>query len=231
MLTCDAIWLERDGFALSADVSFQAGALTALVGPSGAGKSSFLGLVAGFDIPESGDIIWNGTPLVPIPPNRRPVATLFQDNNLFPHLTVEQNIGLGLSPRLKLTPAQRVQVQEVLDQVGLSGLQDRKPGTLSGGQQSRVALARVLLMNRPIVLLDEPFAALGPGLRAEMLDLVRTRLIAPDRVILLVTHDPQDARRAADYIAVVAEGTIGAPQPTAEVFASPSEALRAYLGQ
>jgi thiamine transport system ATP-binding protein len=153
---------------------------------------------------------------------------LFQDNNLFPHLTISQNIGLGLRPDLRLTHADRVRVTGVLDQVGLTGFEARKPGALSGGQQSRAALARVLLADRPVVLLDEPFAALGPGLRAEMLGLVRDRL--EGRTMLMVTHEPEDAKRAADRVVLVADGVASGPRDTAALFADPPEALRDYLG-
>ena len=153
---------------------------------------------------------------------------LFQDNNLFPHLTIAQNVGLGLRPDLRLTQADRALVTAALDQVGLANFAARKPGALSGGQQSRAALARVLLADRPVVLLDEPFAALGPGLRADMLGLVRERLAG--RTVLLVTHDPDDARRVADRAVLVAQGVASMPVATGDFFANPPKALRDYLG-
>jgi thiamine transport system ATP-binding protein len=153
---------------------------------------------------------------------------LFQDQNLFPHLTVAQNMGLALSPDLRLTGAQRARVAEVLDRLGLAGFGDRRPGALSGGQMGRAALGRVLLQARPVVLLDEPFAALGPGLKADLLDLVAE--IAAGATVLLVTHDPADARRFADLSVLVAGGVAQAPVPTAELFANPPPALRDYLG-
>ena len=139
-----------------------------------------------------------------------------------------QNVGLGLHPVVKLTAAETQQVMNVLTDVGLSGLAHRKPAALSGGQQSRAALARVLIAARPIVLLDEPFAALGPGLKDEMLDLVKAQL--DGRTVIMVTHDPADAKRIADAVCLLSDGTVSAPIETADIFAHPPQALRDYLG-
>lgn len=228
MLTLDALEITQGDFSLSADMSFAAGHVTALIGPSGAGKSTLLSVVNGFFRQTSGRVLWQGKPIDDLQPDVRPVATLFQDNNLFPHLTISQNVGLALGPKLSFGNDPRV--AEMLAAVGLAGMEDRKPARLSGGQQSRAALARVLLMDRPIVLLDEPFSALGPGLRAEMLDLVRSKLLTPDRCILLVTHDPDDARRSSDTVALIDDGEVAPPVPTEELFANPPERLKTYLG-
>ena len=163
-------------------------------------------------------------------PGERPVSMLFQDNNLFPHLTAAQNVGLGLRPDLKLSPEQKDRVAEALESVGLAGLGDRKPAALSGGQQSRVALARVLVSDRDIVLLDEPFAALGPALKDEMLDLVKAKLGALAKTVVIVTHDPADARRVAEQTLLVADSKAHAPQPTAQLLDNPPPVLAAYLG-
>jgi len=153
---------------------------------------------------------------------------LLQDTNLFPRLTIAQEVGLGWRPDLRLDAAQGAGVKAVLEQVGLAGFEARKPGALSGGQQSRAALARVLLADRPIVLLDEPFAALGPGLRAEMLALMRVTLTG--RTVLMVTHDPADAQSVADQVILVADGQAQGPVETAALFANPPVALSDYLG-
>jgi thiamine transport system ATP-binding protein len=123
---------------------------------------------------------------------------LFQSNNLFPHLTIFRNVALAMTSRRWLTKAQQQQVGDALDRVGLSGFENRKPGELSGGQQSRAALARVLLQKKPILLLDEPFAALGPAMRNEMLDLVKEIAQTDNQIVLLVTHSPDDALRICD---------------------------------
>lgn len=230
MLTLEKLLLVQDDFRLSADWSLPAGARAAVIGPSGAGKSTFLMALAGFLQPTSGRILWQGRDLAQVAPGDRPLSILFQDQNLFPHLTVAQNLGLGLRPDLRLNPAQLWQVAGVLDRVGLGGMGARKPAQLSGGQLGRAALARVLLRARPMLLLDEPFAALGPALKAEMLDLLAEVAGETGATVLMVTHDPADARRFAELSVLVADGVAAAPVPTAALFADPPPALRAYLG-
>lgn len=227
MLKLEQVTLERGSFRLTADLQITPG-ITAIIGPSGAGKSTILDAVAGFLTPSKGRILWRDTDLSDLPPGERPVSVVFQDQNLFPHLSVAQNVGLGLSPGLKLSPEDEIQVGSVLAHVGLEGLEARKPASLSGGQQSRVALARVLVRKRPVVLLDEPFAALGPSMRAEMLDLVRETL--GTETVLMVTHDPEDARRVASHTCVVADGTVSAPAETQALLDNPPPELRNYLG-
>lgn len=227
MLTLDATRLERDGFVLTADCRIDAPGLVAVIGPSGGGKSTLLSLVAGFELPDAGRVLWQGSDLGPLPPGERPVAVLFQDNNLFPHLDVLTNVALGISPRARPDADTLKRAREALDRVGLEGMERRRPGELSGGQQSRAALARVLLTDRPIVLMDEAFAALGPALRAEMLALVLELL--PGALILMVTHDPEDARRWAPRTIFIDEGKVQGPSATGALFADPPEALRRYL--
>lgn len=230
MLTLDHLCIRQTDFALQADLVVPTGSVTAVIGPSGAGKSTLLGAIAGFVPFTSGRILWQGGDLADLPPGKRPLSILFQDQNLFPHLTVDQNIGLGLRPSLKLTQTDRAAVAAALARVGLSGYGDRKPGALSGGQQSRVALARTLLRARPLLLLDEPFAAFGPALRAEMLDLVREVAVERGLTVLMVSHDPADARRIADSTILVANGLAHPPRLTTDIFADPPPELRSYLG-
>ena len=229
MLTLDAVVLEQGDFRLTADMTLFPG-LTAVIGPSGGGKSTLLAAIAGFLRPVQGAVRWDGTAITDKAPGDRPVTMLFQDNNLFPHLTVAQNVGLALAPSLRLTGSQAAAVEAALAEVGLAGLGPRKPRALSGGQQGRAALARALLADRPVVLLDEAFAALGPALRREMLTLVRDRLARAGRTVVVVTHDPQDARDFADRIVLVADRMAHAPRPTDAIFADPPPALRDYLG-
>ncbi|WP_128255268.1 ATP-binding cassette domain-containing protein [Falsirhodobacter deserti] len=217
-----------DDFRLIADWQIGKGERVAILGPSGAGKSTLLMALAGFVPLSAGRITWEGQDISRLPPDRRPVAMLFQDQNLFPHLTVGQNVGLGLSPRLRPDARQRSRVAQALAQVGLQGMEARRPAQLSGGQQGRVALARALLQDRPVLALDEPFAALGPAMKADMLDLV-TKL-AGERIVLMVTHDPADARRLAGQTVVVSDGMAHPPAPTARLLDNPPPALRAYLG-
>ena len=229
MLMLENLNVRQGYFHLTANVGFAAGQITALIGPSGAGKSTILSVIAGFYQAE-GQVLWRGEPITDLRPDQRPVSILFQDNNLFPHLTVSQNVGLALRASLRLTRDEQRRVDEMLVSVGLSGMGGRKPAALSGGQQSRAALARLLLQDRPVILLDEPFAALGPGLKQEMLALVRERALADNRVVLMVTHDPQDALVAADQIVLVDEGQLFAPLPAREVMDNPPDVLRRYLG-
>ena len=230
MLRLEGLEIRQGDFALSADWALGDGSICAVMGPSGGGKSTLLAVIAGFLAPQTGRVSWDGRDLTGAAPGERPVAMLFQDGNLFPHLTAAQNIGLGIRPDLRLAAADKARVAEALARVGLEGYGARKPGALSGGQQSRVALARVLVQSRPLLLLDEPFSALGPALRAEMLDLVAGLCAEKGATLLMVSHAPEDAQRIADRVVLVDEGVAEAPVATAEAFARPSDRLRRYLG-
>jgi thiamine transport system ATP-binding protein len=230
VLRLDHLVLAEPGFRLVADWSVPAGARVALIGPSGAGKSTLLNAIAGFAVPQAGRILWDGADLGAMAPGARPLTILFQDQNLFPHLTVRQNLALGLSPRGAVDAAAGARIAAVLDRVGLAGMGGRRPAELSGGQQGRAALARALLRARPLLLLDEPFAALGPALKAEMLDLVAEVAGDTGATVLMVTHDPADARRFAGQTVLVADGIAAPPVATGALFADPPAALRGYLG-
>lgn len=230
MLTLESLVIRQDTFVLRADLSLQAGTVAAVIGPSGAGKSTLLNVIAGFFAPVQGRVLWQGQDITTLPPAKRPISMLFQDNNLFPHLTAAQNVGLGIRPDLRLSQGDEQRVSDALRRVGLDGYGARKPGALSGGQQGRVALARVLVQRRPLILLDEPFAALGPALKAEMLDLVADLALETGATLLMVSHDPFDARRIAPLTILVAEGTALPPQPTDALLDNPPPSLAAYLG-
>ena len=229
VLQLDHLTLTEPGFRLDANWSAPTGARLAMIGPSGAGKSSLLNAIAGFLPPTSGRILWNGTDLAALAPGDRPISILFQDQNLFPHLTLDQNLALGLGPHRPDAQA-RTRIDAALARVGLAGLGQRRPAQLSGGQQGRAALARALLRARPLLLLDEPFAALGPALKAEMLALVAEVADETGATVLMVTHDPADARRFAPLTVLVADGHANAPADTATLFANPPRALADYLG-
>lgn len=230
MLRLEGVRIEQGGFSLTADFTVREGRRVAVIGPSGAGKSTLLGAIAGFVPVTSGRLICEETDITAAAPGARPVSMLFQDNNLFPHLTVARNVALGLRPVLRLTAEENARVQAAIERVGLSGMEDRRPGDLSGGQQSRAALARVLVRDRPLVLLDEPFAALGPALRREMLDLVAELISDTGATLMMVTHAPEDVRRIADEVIFVEGGIAHAPGPAADLLKNPPPALRAYLG-
>jgi thiamine transport system ATP-binding protein len=230
MLTLDGLRIKVGGFALRADFSVQKGERVAVIGPSGAGKSTLLGTIAGFITPVAGRVIWDSVDMTDQEPGTRPLSVIFQDNNLFPHMTAFDNVALGIRPSGKLNTGENSLVRDAFERVGLTGFEDRKPGALSGGQQSRVALARVLVRKRPLVLLDEPFSALGPALKDEMLDLVATLVTESGATLLMVTHDPNDAARIAGQTVLVADGVAHAPQDTASLLADPPEVLKDYLG-
>ncbi|MCK0170941.1 ATP-binding cassette domain-containing protein [Aliiroseovarius sp. S1123] len=229
MLTVDQLRIKMGDFSLLGDFTITPGARVAVLGPSGAGKSTLLAAIAGFQPLDAGAILWDAQPM-PKDPAARPISMVFQDNNLFPHLTVAQNVGLGLRPNLRLSDEDHTSVAQALTRVGLEGMGDRKPAQLSGGQIARVALARVLLRDRPVLLLDEPFGALGPALKAEMLALVRDLLNETGATLLMVSHDPEDARVLCDQVVLVADGVAHAPVATEEMFANPPEVMREYLG-
>jgi len=230
VLKLDHVRVRRGRFTLKADFRLDAGAITAVIGPSGGGKSTLLGIIAGFVAPDAGRVLWGTDELTSLPPARRPVAIAFQDNNLFPHLDAFANVALGLRPSMKLSPDEKARVKRALERVGLAGLERRRPAALSGGQQSRVVLARLLMQDRPILLLDEPFAALGPARRHEMLDLVAGLAGDTGATVLMVTHDPADALRIAGQTIFVDEGSVHAPRMTRALLDAPPGALAAYLG-
>lgn len=231
MLTLENLILCQGSCRLSANWNIQPGARVAVIGPSGAGKSTLLAGISGFLAPQSGHVLWQGRDITDDRPALRPIAMLFQDANLFPHLSVARNVAMGLRADQRLDQAQWNLVESALDRVGLTGLSDRRPGTLSGGQQSRAALARVLVQQRPLLLLDEPFAALGPALRDEMLDLVAGLCDETGATLLMVTHDPKDALRIAKQVIVVDGGRAEAPGEARQVLDNPTPGLRDYLGR
>ncbi|MGB3901169.1 MAG: thiamine ABC transporter ATP-binding protein [Mesorhizobium sp.] len=231
-----AVELDRAVFSYGAapldfDVAFAAGRVTAIMGPSGSGKSTLLNLVAGFETPQAGRVLIGGRDVTTDPPSRRPVSMVFQENNLFAHLSVEDNVGLGRSPSLKLTAADRAAVEEALARTGLAGKQKRLPRELSGGERQRVALARVLVRERPVLLLDEPFASLGPALRHDMLDLVAGLQAERAMTVLFVTHQPEDARRIAEAVVFLEDGKVAAAGQAETFFGGAGpEAFQRYIG-
>jgi thiamine transport system ATP-binding protein len=230
MLRLEDAVIEQGDFRLAADMGLAPGQKYAVIGPSGAGKSTLLNAICGFIPLTEGRLSWEGRDITDARPGDRPVTMLFQDNNLFPHLTVTQNVGLGLRPDMRLSAAEREKVAGALERVGLTGHAAKCPAALSGGQQSRAALARVLVQARPLLLLDEPFAALGPALRNEMLDLVQALVAETGAALVMVTHAPTDVRRIADEVIFVEGGQARAPRPAAALMDDPPPELRAYLG-
>jgi thiamine transport system ATP-binding protein len=201
----------------SFDCRLPQGMITAITGPSGSGKSTLLNLIAGFETPDAGTIMIDGRDVVQLAPAERPVSVIFQDNNLFSHLDVFTNIALGINPSLKLTGRERQSVSNALERVGLAGFEKRLPPNLSGGERQRVAMARALVRHRSVLLLDEPFAALDPGLRAGMADLLSSLHQETGNTVLLVTHKPEEVQQLAKHVVFMDKGKI-LFQGTPEIF-------------
>lgn len=230
MIALDAVRFRYEDMVMDFTLAVPRDCLMAIIGPSGAGKSTLLGLIAGFEAPLSGTLRIAGRDMAGIAPADRPVSMVFQDNNSFAHLTVRDNVGLGLSPHLRLDAAGRAEVATALERVGLEGLAERRPGELSGGERQRIAIARALVRRKPVLLLDEPFTALGPALRREMLDLIVAIQRERGLTVLMVTHQPEDARQAAQRIAFVNAGRVSHVMETARFFATDAPPdIAAYL--
>ena len=208
MIRLDNVFLADDALPMTFDLQVVAGERIAIVGPSGAGKSTLLNLIAGFVLPTQGNIWLNGENHTRSAPYERPVSMLFQENNLFPHLTVQQNLAFGLKTSLKLTALEQDQIKRVADAVGLTSFLSRLPNSLSGGQKQRVALARCLLRDKPILLLDEPFSALDPKLRMDMLNLIDELCHSKKLTLLLVTHQPSELTGKVDRMLRIENGRI-----------------------
>jgi len=227
----------RDGhyvhgtFTLDVALRAAGGELSAVLGPSGAGKSTLLNIIAGFEPLAQGRVLIDSADISAAPPSQRPVSMVFQDNNVFPHLTLWQNVALGIASNLRLTEEQSSAVNAALARVGLAKLSTRKPGDVSGGERQRVALARVLMRPTKVLLLDEPFAALDPGLRKDMLALVKELTREKQLATLLVSHQPEEIRTAADAVLFVAEGKVWPTMPPASFFANLDPAVASYLGR
>ena len=210
MIRLDNVFLADDALPMMFDLQVVEGERIAIVGPSGAGKSTLLNLIAGFVLPTRGEVWLNGENHTQSAPYERPVSILFQENNVFPHLTVWQNLALGLKTSLKLTALEQDQIERVADAVGLTSFLSRLPNSLSGGQKQRVALARCLLRDKPILLLDEPFSALDPELRMDMLNLIDELCHSKNLTLLLVTHQPSELAGKVDRMLRIENGRISA---------------------
>jgi thiamine transport system ATP-binding protein len=232
-----AIRLENVRFAYGAtrmafDLAVEPGEVVAVMGPSGSGKSTLLNLIAGFETPSEGRIVIGGRDMTDVSPAQRPVSMIFQENNLFAHLDVAANVGLGRDPALRLSADDRDAVREALARTGLAGKETRMPHELSGGERQRAALARALVRRRPVLLMDEPFASLGPGLRAEMADLVAELHGETGMTMLIVTHSPEDALRLAPRLVFIDRGSVAADGQSAELLGENGPAIvRHYIGE
>ncbi|MCB1333951.1 MAG: ATP-binding cassette domain-containing protein [Roseivivax sp.] len=199
-LWLDGLTISHDGgLDLAIDAHVAPGAVLTVMGPSGAGKSTLLAAITGTlarGFAQTGRVVLDGRDLTGLPPEARHIGILFQDELLFPHLSVGGNLAFGLPASVRGRAARRARVGAALQEIGLAGFEDRDPATLSGGQRARVALMRMLLSDPCALLLDEAFSKLDTGLRAQMREMVFG--FARDRglPVVMVTHDPGDAEAA-----------------------------------
>ena len=207
------------------------GEFVCLLGPSGCGKSTLLRMVAGFETPDEGEIRIDGADIAGLPPNRRPTGMVFQSHALWPHMTVYGNIAFGL--KLRHLPADEVRrkIAGTLDLVGLVGLEKRYPSELSGGQQQRVAIARCIVLEPKILLMDEPFSSLDTHLRVRLRDEVHTIQRRVGLTTIFVTHDQEEALTLADKVAVMNAGRVEQVGAPADIYAHPRTAFVAgFIG-
>jgi len=203
------------------DLDIAEGMLVTMLGPSGCGKTTILRCVGGFEEPDNGEIILDGKNIEKLPPDKRPTAMVFQNYNLWPHMSVFDNLAFGL--RLRKTPKKEMEemVHSALKLVQISDMVKKFPGQLSGGQQQRVAIARSLVLKPSLLLLDEPFSALDAKIREEMREEVKKIQQELSITVLFVTHDQEEAMAISDSIIVMSKGTfeqIGAPN---EIYDTP----------
>lgn len=224
----------EDGFTAVSDFNLEIkrGEFVTFLGPSGCGKTTTLRMIAGFDIPTEGEILLNGKNITKLPPNERPINTVFQRYALFPHMSIYENIAFGL--KLKKMPKHIInkKVKKVLDLVDLEGFENRSVNTLSGGQQQRVAIARAVVNEPQILLLDEPLGALDLKMRKEMQLELKAMHKELGITFIYVTHDQEEALTMSDKIVVMSEGKmqqIGTPE---DIYNEPKNAFVAdFIGE
>jgi spermidine/putrescine transport system ATP-binding protein len=213
------------------DLEIAAGEFFSLLGPSGCGKTTTLRMIAGFERPDAGEILLDGVDLVPVPPNKRPVNTVFQTYALFPFLTVRENVAFGLQYQKVSKAESRRRADAALELVRMGQYAGRRPAQLSGGQQQRVALARALVLNPSVLLLDEPLGALDAKLRKELQIELKSVQQSVGITFVYVTHDQEEALTMSDRMAVLADGLVEQVGPPETVYSQPASAYVAgFLG-
>ena len=213
------------------NLEVKAGEILSVIGSSGSGKTTLLNLIAGFNKPISGEVLINDNDISQLSIAQRPVTTVFQAHNLFPHLDVFTNIAIGIQPSLKLSNDEKEHIQQALKSVGLSDLEKRRPSQLSGGQQQRVALARALVREQKVLLLDEPLAALGPAMREEIILLIKELVAEKNMAALFISHQPSDALLASQRCAFIHQGKVLDLDDSKSMLNNPSHPqIKEYLG-
>lgn len=233
MLRLEHVTVEYDGdpAVVDADLELPDGQVLAVLGPSGCGKSTLLRAIAGLEPLTTGRILIGDRDVSHVPTHRRGFALMFQDGQLFAHLTVARNVGYALKLRQVPAARSRARIEELLGLVGLEGYGDRLPATLSGGERQRVALARALAVEPRVLLLDEPLSALDAGLRERLALDLREILRTAGTTTVFVTHDHEEAFAVADRMAVMQDGRIVQDGPVADVWGHPVDAGTAlFLG-
>jgi sulfate transport system ATP-binding protein len=201
------------------------GLLTALLGPSGSGKSTLLRIIGGLEVPERGMVSFDGADVTRSAPQSRGIGFVFQQYAVFPHMTVFENVAFGL--RVRRLPKREIErrVGDLLSVTELSGFGDRYPAHLSGGQQQRVALARALAVRPPVLLLDEPFAALDTRVRMDLREWLRRLHSSLGVTTVLVTHDQEEAMAVADHVVVIKDGQVQQVGRPLELYEQPTNAF------
>jgi putative spermidine/putrescine transport system ATP-binding protein len=207
------------------DLTLAPGELVALLGPSGCGKTTALRIVAGFERPDSGEVRLDGADITPVSAAKRDMGMVFQSYSLFPHLTAAENVAFGLRLRKVAAKERMTRAAELLDLVGISGLDTRYPHQLSGGQQQRVALARALAIRPKVLLLDEPLSALDAKVRLQLRDEIRRVQLDLGITTLFVTHDQEEALSMADRVAVMRNGRLEQCAAPAVLYERPATAF------
>ena len=210
-------------------LTVSAGETLAVLGRSGCGKSTLLKIIAGIVKPDSGEVWLDGQDITAVSPEKRNVSLMFQDYALFPHLTAQENVGFGLKMRRLPKAEIEAQTMQALRDIGLENEARRKPGSLSGGEQQRLALARALIIKPSLLLLDEAFSSLDTHLRHTLYRLTDESIRRQNIPAVLVTHSPEEAAALADHIALMHEGRILQYGTPAELFRRPADAQAARL--
>ena len=213
------------------NLDVQEGEILTMLGPSGCGKSTILRTIAGFEKADSGSILVDGKDIIGLPPEKRPTGMVFQGYNLWPHMTVEENLAFGL--KLRKVPKKQIDadIKEVLDMIKMPGVQKKFPNQLSGGQQQRIAIARALAMNPDVMLFDEPTSALDPEMVGEVLEIMR-ELAEEGMTMVVVTHEMGFARSVATRVLFMDQGQIAEQNAPEEFFTNPQNPrLKEFLSK
>ena len=174
--------------------SIKKGEVVTIEGPSGVGKSTLINLISGFLVPERGEILWLNKRIDNLQPNERPTSTIFQNNNLFEHLSCFDNVCLGISAKLKISSRDKENINSLFSELGITKIMERMPNEISGGQEARVSIIRALMTKKPILLLDEPVSSLDQETREETLKIIKKTSKKYNLTLVIVSHHRDDRR-------------------------------------